>query len=95
MNKLLKALASFTPENQKVGPSYQDYSGDRYQELPRYGSERTQASKPAYEQQYGFSKGMMEGQPVPEPVEEMQQVTAASQVPGQDTASQLFGGIES
>ena len=94
MNKLLKALSSFTSENQKVGPSYQDYSGDRYQELSRYGSERTQASKPAYEQQYGFSKGMMEGQPAPEPVEEMQQVAVAAQVPGQDTAPQLFGGVE-
>jgi hypothetical protein len=89
MNKLLKALSNFVSPDKKIGPSYDDFSGDVYNFAYDPEARPTLADKTPYEQPSELTAGMMGGMPPPE-IPQPEQVPNVVVEPSQ----QIMGGVE-
>lgn len=89
MNKLLKALSNFVSPDRKIGPSYDDFSGDVYNFAYDPEARSTLADKTPYEQPSELTAGMMGGMPPPE-MPQPEQVPNVVVEPSQ----QVMGGVE-
>lgn len=89
MNKLLKALSNFVSPDRKIGPSYDDFSGDVYNFAYDPEARSTLADKTPYEQPSELTAGMMGGMPPPE-MPQPEQVPSVLVEPSQ----QVMGGVE-